>query len=292
MMSEGLSHLTYQKARQLLLFAGLAVLLLTAGVMYMRRVETVEVLGTLLFIPVFIALVFYDWRGGIIAGALAGLAYAALRYPAIEAVGADRFVGLILSRTFAYLAFGAIGGWANKQLAGSLDKLELYDQIDDHTGLYNARFFVQDTELEISRSKRYQTIFSVVRVTFPSAGMLGLQRRQRVAIRRDLGRMLKEAVRTMDRAAHGFDGTRHNFAIVLPETGQEGANIFVNRLADRMYTFLTERKVQVSEEEVTRQAVTYPDDGDEAMEALRTEFRAIDAHEHPESAQAAPPAKS
>jgi hypothetical protein len=291
MMSEGLSHMTYEKARQLLLGAGLAVLLLTAGVMYIRRVETVEVLGTLLFIPVFIALVFYDWRGGLIAGALAGLAYAALRYPAIEAVGADRFIGLILSRSFAYLAFGAIGGWANKQLAGSLNKLELYDQIDDHTGLYNARFFVQDTELEMSRSKRYQTIFSVVRVTFPSEGMLSLQRRQRVSIRKDLGRMLKEAVRTMDRPVHGFDGARHNFAIVLPETGREGASIFVNRLADRMYTFLTEKKVQISEEDVTRQFVTFPDDGEEAVEELRREFRAIDSHEHPgETQQTSAPA--
>ena len=287
MMSEGLSQMTYERARQLLLFAGLGVLLLTAAVMYIRRVETVEVLGTLLFIPVFIALVFYDWRGGLIAGAAAGLAYAALRYPAIEAVGADRFIGLILSRSFAYLAFGAIGGWANKQLAGSLNKLELYDQIDDHTGLYNARFFVQDTELEMSRSKRYQTIFSVVRVTFPSGGMASLPRRQRVAIRRDLGRMLKEAVRTMDRPVHGFDGTRHNFAIVLPETGREGASIFVNRLADRMFTFLTERRVQVPEDAVTRQFVTFPDDGEEAVEQLRTEFRAIDAHEHPGDGQTA-----
>lgn len=285
MMSEGLSQMTYQRARQLLLLAGLAVLLLTAGVMYMRRVETVEVLGTLLFIPVFIALVFYDWRGGLIAGALAGLAYAALRFPAIEAVGADRFLGLILSRSFAYLAFGAIGGWANAQLAGSLNKLELYDQIDDRTGLYNARFFVQDTELEMSRSKRYQTIFSVVRVTFPAEGMQSLPRRQRVGIRRDLGRMLKEAVRTMDRPVHGFDGSRHNFAIVLPETGREGAAIFVNRLADRMYTFLTERKVRLSEDDLTRQAVTFPDDGEEAIEELRAEFRAIDAHEHPVEGQ-------
>jgi len=287
MMSEGLSQMTYERARQLLLFAGLGVLLLTSAVMYIRRVETVEVLGTLLFIPVFIALVFYDWRGGLVVGAAAGLAYAALRYPAIEAVGADRFIGLILSRSFAYLAFGAIGGWANKQLAESLNKLELYDQIDDHTGLYNARFFVQDTELEMSRSKRYQTIFSVVRVTFPSEGMVALPRRQRVAIRRDLGRMLKEAVRTMDRPVHGFDGTRHNFAIVLPETGQEGASIFVNRLADRMFTFLTERRVQVPEDAVTRQFVTFPDDGEEAVEQLRTEFRAIDAHEHPGDGQTA-----
>ena len=285
MMDMSMSRMTYERARQLLLGAGLLVLLLTAGVMYLRRVETVEVLATLLFIPVFLGFVFGNLRGGLIAGVLAAIAYAALRAPAIDAVGADRFVGLIASRSFAYLAFGLIGGWANSQLAGSLTKLELYDQIDDHTGLFNARFFVQDTDLELSRSKRYQTIFSVVVVEFPSAGMETLTRRQRAAIRRDLGRMLKEAVRTVDRAVHGYDGSRHRFAVVLPETGREGASIFVNRLGDRMAQFLEERGVALGDEGVTRTAVTFPDDGDEPIEKLRAEFREIDKHEHPESAK-------
>lgn len=281
MMSASANRMTYERARQLLLAAGLLVLLVTAGVMYLRRVETVEVLGTLLFIPVFIALVFWNLKGGLIAGALAALGYVALRYPAIDAVGADRFFGLIASRSFAYLAFGGIGGWANSQLAGSLTKLELYDQIDDHTGLYNARFFVQDTELELSRSRRYQTIFSVVMVDFPSAGMLSLSRRQRAGIRKELGRMLKEAVRTVDRPVHGFDGNQHRFGVVLPETGREGARIFVDRLAERIERFLTERNVKLNEGDVNRTAVTFPDDGDDAIEQLRNEFRAIDRFEHP-----------
>lgn len=283
MMSGGLSRMTYERARQLLLAAGLLVLLLTAGVMFIRRVETVEVLGTLLFVPVFIGFVFWGLKGGLVAGVLAALAYAALRYPAIEAVGADRFGGLILSRSFAYLAFGLIGGWANSQLAGSLTKLELYDQIDDQTNLFNARFFVQDTELELSRSKRYQTIFSIVEVSFPGSGLDAMPRRQRGSILRETGRMLKEAVRTVDRPVHGFDGSRHRFAIVLPETSREGASVFRDRLAERLSAFLSERRFHLDPGDIEKRSVTFPDDGEEAVEAMRTEYRAIDRVEHPET---------
>ena len=282
MMSGGLSRMSYERARRLLLGAGVLVLLLTAGVMLIRRVETVEVIATLLFVPVFIGLVFWNLKGGLIAGVLAALAYAALRYPAIEAVGADRFAGLILSRSFAYIAFGVIGGWANSQLAGSLTKLELYDQIDDQTNLFNARFFVQDTELELSRSKRYQTIFSVVEVSFPASGLEKMPRRQRASTLREAGRMLKEAVRTVDRAVHGFDGSRHRFAIVLPETAREGAGVFRDRLAERMEAFLTERKFHLDQGDVEKRSVTFPDDGEEAVEAMRAEYRDIDRVEHPE----------
>lgn len=282
MMSGGLSRMSYERARQLLLAAGVLVLLLTAGVMFIRRVETVEVIATLLFVPVFIGLVFWNLKGGLVAGVLAALAYAALRYPAIEAVGADRFAGLILSRSFAYIAFGLIGGWANSQLAGSLTKLELYDQIDDQTNLFNARFFVQDTELELSRSKRYQTIFSVVEVSFPASGLEKMPRRQRAATLRETGRMLKEAVRTVDRAVHGFDGSRHRFAIVLPETAREGAAVFRDRLAERMEAFLSERRFHLDQGDVEKRSVTFPEDGEEAVEAMRAEYRDIDRVEHPE----------
>ena len=275
--------MTYERARQLLLAAGLLVLLLTAGVMFIRRVETVEVLGTLLFVPVFIGFVFWGLKGGLVGGILAALGYAALRYPAIEAVGADRFAGLIASRSFAYIAFGLIGGWANSQLAGSLTKLELYDQIDDQTNLFNARFFVQDTELELSRSKRYQTIFSVVEVSFPGSGLDALPRRQRSSIMRETGRMLKEAVRTVDRPVHGFDGSRHRFAIVLPETSQEGAQIFRDRLAERLSGFLSERKFHLEPGDIEKRSVTFPDDGEETVEAMRSEYRAIDRVQHPEA---------
>src|SRR2546423_7680247 len=101
--------LSYNQVRILMLVGGLVLLGLPAGVMYVRRVETAEVAAILFFIPIFIAFVFWDWKGGLLAACGAIGAYIALRYGAIHAVGAGRFTGLIFSRSIAFLAFGVIG---------------------------------------------------------------------------------------------------------------------------------------------------------------------------------------
>lgn len=277
----GLRGLSYAQARRLLLGAGLLVLLIVAGVQYARRVETAEVVAILLFIPVFVAFVFWDVIGGLVAAVLASLGYVAVRYPAIHQLGAGRFMGLIISRAAALIAFGAIGGWAMRQLQSSLTKLDLYDQVDDATGLYNARFFVQDTDLEVARARRYQTIFSVALVDVPASALDGLGRRQRAGALRQLGRLLADSIRTVDRAVHGRDPDRHRLAIVLPETGPEGARVFAERLADRVGDFLRQRGANVAGA-LTHQAVTFPDD-EAALHRLRDEFAAIDRAEHPEA---------
>lgn len=274
----------YRGARRLLLAAGVAVLLITVAVMYVRRVETVEVLATVLFLPVFVALVFWGVRGGVLVGILAAAAYAALRYPAIDAVGAGRFGGVIASRAVAYIAFGALGGWASRQLETSLEKLELYDQIDDVTGLFNARFFVQDIDLEVSRSKRYQTVFSVSVVDIPSSAFEPLAGRQRKRAFREVGQVLRDSVRTVDRAVHAQDPHRHRFAVVLPETGPEGVRVFTERLVERVSDFLSQRGARVSPDAVSSMAVTFPED-ESAIQALRTQFEAIDRLDHPEASE-------
>lgn len=279
--------LSYARARLLVLLAGLGILLLLAGLLYVRRVDTVEVAATLLFIPVFVAFVFGGILGGVVAGALSGLGYVALRYPAIEVLGFGSLFGVISSRFLAFVAFGGIGGWANRQLESSLTKLELFDQIDDATGLYNARFFVQDTDLEVSRSQRYQTLFSVTIVDFPVEALDRLGGRQRKATLRELGRLLRESVRTVDRAIHALAGDRHRIAVVLPETGTEGARIFSERLADRLHEFLEGRGAKLDRDAVRQVAFTYPDEEDRLI-AMRDEFAAIERAEHPEAAQASP----
>ena len=273
--------MSYERARNLLLSGGLLVLLITAAVMYVRRVDPVEVAATLLFIPVFVGFIFWNVRGGAIAALLAGVIYTLLRYPAIDAVGADRFVGLLASRTFAYLAFGVIGGFANRQLQSSLTKLELYDQIDDATGLFNARFFVQDSELELSRGDRYQSIFSVSVVDIPASVMEGLGRRQRDKSLKDLGRLLRDSVRTVDRAVHARYGEVHRIAVVLPETAREGANIFTTRLADKLGQYLSTKGAKLSAP-LAHRSYTYPDDLT-GIQDLREEFASIDRLEHPET---------
>ncbi|HET7481896.1 MAG TPA: hypothetical protein VFK89_03455 [Actinomycetota bacterium] len=277
------SRLGYPRARRLVLGSGLAVLLVIAIVMYVRRVEAVEVGATLLFIPVFVAFVFGGIRGGVVAGILAAVAYAALRYPAIDLVGAGRFMSLILSRALAYLAFGLIGGVATEQLRSSITKLDVIDDVDDATGLFNARFFVDNSGLEMQRADRYGTAFSVAIVNITAEPLVGLNRRQRQRMLRDLGTLVRDSVRTMDRGAHAFDERRYRFGAVLPETGREGARVFVGRLAERMTELLTERGIRLAPDSVTTEIASFPGE-EEALQRIRTEFAQVEAREHPESA--------
>jgi GGDEF domain-containing protein len=284
-MEDMLSSIDYPKARRLLIAAGLGVLLVVAAVMYFRRVDTPEVIATLFFLVIFVSFMFFGLKGGLAAAVLAIAGYIGLRYDDIQAVGLGTFTGLIASRAVAFLAFGAIGGWANEQLEGALEKLEIYDQIDDETGLFNARFFLQDTDLEKSRSERYQTIFSVAICDIPLEAIEGVERRKRKTLMRDLGQVLKDSLRAVDRATHGRSSTRHRLAIVLPETGPEGAQIFADRLVERVTKYVAERGAGEASGSVKGFAVTYPGD-EEAMRTLRTEFQEIDRFEHPEPSDA------
>lgn len=276
--SDRLSRLGYAKARRLLLVTGVLVLAVVALVTYARRVDTVEVVATLLFLPIFLAFVLRGIWGGVIGAVVAIAAYTALRTPAIDAIGFGEFAGLIASRSAAYLIFGAVGGWSVQVLEGSLQKLELYDEIDDETGLYNARHLLTQIDLESARARRYQTLYSLVLLDLPAAPFAALRPRERRGLLRDLGRLLGEGVRSVDHVVHVRDGEVHRFAVVLPETAEEGAEVFRGRFGERIAHYLGERGVAVPAPLETR-ALTVPGD-DEAVDAVRREFERLDALQH------------
>jgi hypothetical protein len=211
-----LHDIGYARARQLLLLVGLGALALIAAVMYVRRVDTIEVVATLFFMLVLGACVFWKVPGGLTAGTIAALAYASLRYPAIQAVGLDRFVGLILSRAVAYVAFGALGGWAMDTLEASLTKLELYDQIDDETGLYNARHLLRLTDLEVSRAQRYRTLFSVAILEVPAAALSSGLRRPAVRLF-EVGHVMRAGLASRRGTV---SGSRKRTSLLMGTSGQ------------------------------------------------------------------------
>ena len=274
-----LTAIGYRKARLLLAGVGLVVLAVLAAILFVRRVDGVEVAATLLFLPILLAFVFFHAKGGFAAGVVASIVYALLRQPAIDAIGFDHFAGLLASRTVAFLIFGVIGGWAMQTLQLSLDKLDIYDQIDDETGLFNARFFVQDSDLEMARSRRYKTLFTIATVRFSTEALTPLGGRKAKAALRELGRQVGESVRTVDRVAHVRDDGAHAFVAVLPETAVEGGRIFGERFADRVHEFLTDRGASIDRADVALALLTVPGD-DEALQELRRRMAAIDRREH------------
>jgi GGDEF domain-containing protein len=274
-----LADLGYVRARRLLLVLGLAVLLVVVVVTYVRRVDPVEVWATILFVPIFLAFVFRGAVGGLVAAVAAIAVYAALRSPAIDAVGVSQFAGLLTSRAAAYLIFGAVGGWSTQVLESSLDKLDLYDEIDDDTGLYNARHLLNQTDLEVSRARRYQTLFSVVTVSVPVGPIDALPGRKRRTLLRDIGRSVSQGVRNVDHVVHLRDGEHHRVVAILPETSREGAEVFRGRFADRLTSLLTDRDIDLSGVDLTSQALTFPGD-DEDLDVLRAEATRLDAATH------------
>ena len=272
--------LSYPQARVLSLAGGVVIVGALAGIMWARHVEPVEIFAVLLFLPVFAALLVWDTAGGAVAGAVAALGYVALRWSAIRAVGFGRFSGLIASRVVGLIAFGVIGGLANRQLRFSLTKLDLYDQIDDATGLFNARFMVAEIDLEVARSTRYQTIFGVSVVDIPAAWFAAMSRRPRERILRDLGRVVAKSVRTVDRAAHVSTGRTHRIAVLLPQTASEGSRIFTERLTESLTSWLSDRGV-TGDGHLEPRFAAYPESEAE-LAALRAEFDAVDQAEHPD----------
>lgn len=277
-MSAQLVRLGYRRARQLLSLAGLAILAVLVAVLLVRSVDTAEVGATLLFAPIFLLLLYFGLPGGLIGAAAATGAYVVLRADAIDAVGWSEFSGLVVSRGIAYFLFGAVGGWASGTLEMSLDKLDLYDQIDDQTGLNNARFLLQDVGLERARSERYRTVFSVSFLEIDASPIEQLPARRRRVVLRELGRKLEDGVRSIDRVAHGYDGSLHRIATILPETAQDGARVFHERLVEQLQRFFADQGVD-GEVPVDGATVTVPGD-DEVLEGHLAEWRRIDSSEH------------
>lgn len=276
-MSARLARMGYGRARLVLSLAGLAILGVLVAVLLVRSVDTTEVVATLLFAPIFLLLLWFKLPGGLIGAAAATGLYVVLRADAVDAVGWGEFSALIVTRAIAYFLFGGVGGWASATLSTSLDKLDLYDQVDDLTGVNNARFLLSDVDLERARSERYKTVFSVSFLVIDADPIGALPARKRKALLRQLGAKLDDGIRTMDRVAHGYDGTHHRVATVLPETSGEGARVFQARLEEQIRGFLTEHGAGGAA--VEGDIVTLP--GDEAsLDGHLAEWKAIDQAEH------------
>ena len=170
-----------------------------------------------------------------------------------------------------------MGGWAADQLRASIDKLGLYDQIDDATGMLNARAVLETIDMERSRARRYEKIFSVVLIEIPSLVFEPLRRGKRSAVLKEIGRNLAASIRAADRCGHALEEDRHLITVVLPETGREGARSFSDTLQLRLTEDLRDRGV--SPDDIVGSSVTFPDD---AVDGIEARLRTIAQYEFPD----------
>jgi len=265
--------LTFDRAKTLLLMSGLILIGVVGLVALSRGVDPIEVAGTLLFVPVFAGFLFFGIAGGLALGIAAGASYVFLRWPAVQLVGMGPLAGQILARVFGYIIFGMGGGWAIGQIRATLEKLELHDDIDDETGLGNARSMLETVDLERARADRYQKLFSVVAADFRAPEWEDLSaRKQRTALR-DLGIKVAAGVRATDHVAHARRGDHHIIGVVLPETAEAGARIFADNLHRQLTGLTASTEVRVG-------TATHPADP-EPMGLILDLFKELDRSQRP-----------
>lgn len=267
--------LTYRQARLIVVGFGTALVAGVALAAFYRGADLVEVGAIGLFLPVLVAFAYGGTRGGVVAGALAAGVYLVVRYVTLDLIGLGfgEFVGSAVARVVLYVGVGLLGGWANELLERQLRKLELYDEVDDDTGVGNARALLVIADREASRAQRYGTVFSVAVLDVDRDLFEHLPSRRSRRALRELCQTLDGQVRTTDLVTRVPLDDREELVVVLPETGQEGARVFLERLVPGARDVLSSSGVSV-DGELTGTAFTLP--GDEGrLRELQTRAREV-----------------
>lgn len=274
-MRSALRQPTFLQVRILLLVLGVGLSIGQAILAWERGAPPTEVVAPVLYIPVFAGAIFAGLSGGLIAAAISSLIYLLVLVDQSAVLGLKLFVGLLLSRVVTFVFYGLVVAIGTRFIERRLRKLEIYDQIDDDTELYNGSFFLEGSDLEISRARRYQSIFSVAEVRMDSSLLQGTSRRRYRRVLRDVAGQFSGAIRGVDRLSRVKDDHSDRFLFILPETGRQGSEVLAGRLEAGMRDLLDNHKLTANGH-VSSRVLTLPEDQG-SLDSLRDEVAAVEA---------------
>lgn len=140
---------------------------------------------------------------------------------------------------------------------------------DDLTGLYNARYFDELLDIELSRAQRFSASLSLVFIDLDYFKLVNDKHGHLIGSRMlaEIGQLFKNRIRNVDYGArYGGD----EFVLILPQTDKKGAYELVCSLRDmvRNYVLTTENGAEVS---VTASfgISSYPEDVDNKVDLIR-----------------------
>ncbi|HEX8804203.1 MAG TPA: hypothetical protein VF743_08415, partial [Acidimicrobiales bacterium] len=116
-LTDRFARLGSQNAQLAVLGCAAAVVLAVSAVLVAVGVDNVEIIATVLVVPVFAVALYLGRLPGLAAGALATGVYGVLRRPDLDATGAASFGVLIVTRAVAYGIVAYAGAWVRDVLA-------------------------------------------------------------------------------------------------------------------------------------------------------------------------------
>ena len=155
------------------------------------------------------------------------------------------------------------------QFALEIKKVLLYETVeklaitDSLTGLYLRRYFYGRFTEELQRSRRYKFEFAFLMIDIDDFKHSNDTYGHLVGdvVLKELGRIIKESVREIDLVSR-YGG--EEFAVVLPETGPEGAMLVGERIRKRIAGHLFKAYDETLNITVSIGAAVYPHDSSDA----------------------------
>lgn len=173
--------------------------------------------------------------------------------------------GTLLATSVWLLASLAVKGLAdtreaNRRLEAALTSLREVAATDPLTGLYNRRRFDEAVAWECQRAERSGRPFSLL-----VADLRGLKRTNDSLGHHAGDLLLQSAAQALRRSVRATDLVFRiggdEFALVLPNTGVEGAALVAQAVVDEVQRVRVRVEGQVLHPRLTVGAATYPDDG-------------------------------
>jgi GGDEF domain-containing protein len=252
-----------------LIVLAVAILSLLSASQIARGVDPVEILASVLFLGIFAAVVYFELAGGIVAAAAATLAYGVARLPAVDVVGSPSVARLITLRGAAFFAFGVLGSYALKRFRTAITIASFGHHLDYETGCLSTRQIFSDLDIEIARSLRYGSTFSIVMLEVGVQSLATLKSAVRAEALAQLGTLLRSTARTTDRLGIVDVRSERRIFAILAETPKTGADAFAKRMGDRVADLWLGKGVAVSPERA--QSYSFSDQPNE-VRRLRNEL--------------------
>lgn len=251
----------YSQFEILVLSVGTVAILGTLAVSSQGALVIEEVIGQVLMLVVLFAAVHWGRNGGFIAAVLASVVYGVVRIPFVAQDGLTFDVAMILLvRVLSYGLVGIVGGELCGRMRYIFAKLEDSSSVDEWSQVFNQRFITRAFESASGQFSRYQTPYSIIKITLADSLLGELRPSKQRSIVRGVASYVRNDIRLVDEAGRLDDG---RFLVLLPHTPRDGALIVAERLHHGVCNVIGAR-----DESVTIEVLGAPEDFD-ALVSLR-----------------------
>ncbi|MDO8963796.1 MAG: diguanylate cyclase [Coriobacteriia bacterium] len=212
----------YARFEQLTIGVGAAAILATIVMALRPSPDITELIAQVLLLIVLVGAVHWGRKGGLIAAIGATIAYMLMRVQYMDSGATSDIIQLVLVRSATYGLVGIVGGELCGRIKYFFARLEDSCSIDEHSRVYNQKFFGSLMRNSFSSFQRYQTPFSIVVIEMAPCLTSDLRPSRAGALVRAVADHIRNDVRLVDDVGRLDDG---RFILLLPHTPKDGAHV-------------------------------------------------------------------